>query len=171
MAEHRTDILLSPDDRPTLSRRPAPEPKAKKPKEPKAPREERPKKAKAARRSAPVTLLRRLGSAVLVVGIWGGIAVAAVLIYYSLDLPDLSSLTATLRKPSITILASDDEQIAAYGDVYGESLPLDQMPKWLPEAVLATEDRHFYSHFGVDPIGLARALFVDIRTGHMAQGG
>jgi len=171
MADHPNDILLSPDDRPTLSRRPASEPKAKKPKEPKASREEPPKKAGAPRRSAPVTWLRRLGSAILVAGIWGGMAIAAVLIYYSLDLPDLSSLTATLRKPSITILASDDEQIAAYGDVYGESLTLDQMPKWLPEAVIATEDRRFYSHFGVDPIGLVRAVVTDIRTGHMAQGG
>ena len=65
-----TDILLSPDDRPTLSRRPAPEPKAKKAREPKAPKpphERRPKKAGG---SAPVSWLRRLGSAVLVVAIW-----------------------------------------------------------------------------------------------------
>jgi penicillin-binding protein 1A len=115
--------------------------------------------------------LRRIGSALVVLGIWVGIAVAAVLGYYSLDLPDLSSLTATLRKPSITILASDDQQISAYGDVYGESLTLDQMPKWLPEAVLATEDRHFYSHFGLDPIGLARAMVVNIRARHWVQGG
>ncbi len=76
-----------------------------------------------------------------------------------------------LRKPSITILADDGEQISAYGDVYGESLTLDQMPKYLPEAVLATEDRRFYSHFGIDPIGLARAMVVNIRAHHFVQGG
>ena len=176
MADHRTDILLSPDDRPTLSGRSAPAPKARKPKEPKEPkppRGERPKKAAPAgpRRSAPVRWLRRIASFFLVMGIWAGMAVGAVVIYYSLDLPDLSSLTATLRKPSITILASDDEQVSAYGDVYGESLTLEQMPKWLPEAVLATEDRHFYSHFGLDPIGLARAMVVNIRARHWVQGG
>ena len=186
MADHyddnrRADIVLSPDDRPTLSRRVSPERAAKPPrppKEPKAPkarkpREERAKKAASSGplRSAPVIWLRRIGSAFLVMGIWVGICIAAVLGYYSLDLPDLSSLTATLRKPSITILASDDEQISAYGDVYGESLTLEQMPKWLPEAVLATEDRHFYSHFGLDPIGLARAMVVNIRARHWVQGG
>ena len=100
------------------------------------------------------------------VAIWGFIAVAAILVYFSLDLPDLSSLTATLRKPSITILADDNEQITAYGDVYGESLTLDQMPKYLPQAVLATEDRRFYSHFGVDPIGLARAMVTALVRGY-----
>jgi len=180
MADHyddnrRADIVLSPDDRPITSRRPAPErtPKPEPaPKSRKSRGEERPKKAASGpRRPLAVTLLRRLGSAVLVVAIWGGIAVAGVVIYYSLDLPDLSSLTATLRKPSITILAADDEQVTAYGDVYGETLTLDQMPKWLPEAVLATEDRHFYSHFGLDPIGLARAMVVNIRAHHWVQGG
>ncbi|SRR5579859_611062 len=182
--KRRADFVLSPDDRITVSRRPEPEkaPKpARKPAAKAEPKPRREKPAKVPREAAPrhprtlgefaFLCLRRAGSAVLVVGIWAGIAVAAVLGFYALDLPDLSSLTATLRKPSISIMATDDEQIAAFGDVYGESLTLDQMPKYLPEAVLATEDRHFYSHFGLDPIGLARAMVVNIKARHFVQGG
>jgi penicillin-binding protein 1A len=95
----------------------------------------------------------------------------AVVGYYALDLPDLGTLTATLRKPSITILASDGEVIAAYGDVYGEPVTLDSVPAALPQAVIATEDRHFFHHFGLDPIGLARAVWVDLRAKHVVQGG
>jgi penicillin-binding protein 1A len=177
--KRRDHIVLSPDDRISVSRRPAPE---------KAPKPARPAKSAPppkARREAPpkqprgpvtvkgflLTWARRTGSALLVLGIWIGIGIAAVVGYYALDLPDLSSLTATLRKPSISIMGADDEQIAAFGDVYGESLTLEQMPKYLPEAVLATEDRHFYSHFGLDPIGLTRAMVVNLRAGHYVQGG
>ncbi len=45
------------------------------------------------------------------------------------------------------------------------------MSPYLPDAVLATEDRRFYHHFGIDPIGLARALYVNLRSGDLVQGG
>jgi penicillin-binding protein 1A len=184
--KRRDGIILSPDDRITLSRRPAPDKGHKAvPKPAKSEPQGKLRREKAQRDAppskqpkAPKTLgglallfLRRAASALLVLGIWAGIALAAVFGFYALDLPDLSGLTATLRKPSIAILAADDEQITAFGDVYGESLTLDQMPKWLPEAVLATEDRHFYSHFGLDPIGFTRAMLVNLRAGHYVQGG
>lgn len=114
---------------------------------------------------------RMLLSWCLVAMIWGAIFLTGFIGYFALDLPDLSSLTAALRKPSITILSDDGEQIAAFGDVYGDSLTLDQMPKALPAAVLATEDRHFYYHFGLDPIGLARAMLVNFRAHRWVQGG
>ncbi len=104
-------------------------------------------------------------------GIWGVIAVGAVLAYYAYDLPDLKTLTATVRKPSITLLSADGETIAAYGDVYGEPITLADIPPTIPQAVIATEDRHFYSHFGLDLVGMARALVADLRAGHVVQGG
>ena len=117
------------------------------------------------------SLLGWLINAVLTVAIWVAIAVGIVVAYYAYDLPDLSTLTATTRRPSITLLSADGETIAAYGDVYGESLALAQMPKTLPDAVMATEDRHFYSHFGLDLVGLLRASVVNLRAGHVVQGG
>jgi len=103
--------------------------------------------------------------------VWVAIGVGGVVAYYAYDLPDLDSLTATSRKPSITLLSADGQTIAAFGDVYGEPLPLAEMPATLPQAVMATEDRHFYSHFGLDLVGLARATIVNFRAGHVVQGG
>jgi penicillin-binding protein 1A len=45
------------------------------------------------------------------------------------------------------------------------------MSPFLPRAVIATEDRRFYHHFGIDPVGLARAAWVDLRAGHVVEGG
>ncbi|PKU23395.1 carboxypeptidase [Telmatospirillum siberiense] len=107
----------------------------------------------------------------LTVAIWVAIGLGGVIAYYAYDLPDLENLTATARRPSITLLSADGETIAAYGDVYGEPVNLQDLPASLPQAVMATEDRHFYSHFGLDLIGLARAMVVNLRAGHVVQGG
>ncbi|MDB5409406.1 MAG: penicillin-binding protein [Rhodospirillales bacterium] len=107
----------------------------------------------------------------LVVAIWGGVALAGILGYFALTLPDTADLKTAERRPSITLLTSDGGLLATFGDLFGEPLTLREMPKYLPEAVIATEDRRFYSHFGIDPIGLARALYVNLRAGHVVQGG
>ena len=108
---------------------------------------------------------------VLLVGLWCFIAGMGVVGFFALTLPDTSDLTVAQRKPSMTLLASDGSMIATYGDLFGEPLRLKEMPKYLPAAVIATEDRRFYSHFGIDPIGLARATFANLRAGHVVQGG
>lgn len=107
----------------------------------------------------------------LTVAIWIGIGLGGIVAFYAYDLPDLENLTATARRPSITLLSTDGETIAAYGDVYGEPVTLRDLPPSLPNAVMATEDRHFYGHFGLDLIGLARAMVVNLRAGHVVQGG
>ena len=93
------------------------------------------------------------------------------LAYFALTLPDTNQLTVAERRPSVTILADDGSTIATFGDLFGQPLTLKEMSPWLPKAVIATEDRRFYSHFGIDPIGLARAVFTDLRSGHLVQGG
>jgi penicillin-binding protein 1A len=45
------------------------------------------------------------------------------------------------------------------------------MSPYIPQAVMAIEDRRFYSHFGIDPIGLARAVFENVTSGRFSQGG
>jgi len=103
--------------------------------------------------------------------LWVAIFGAGVLGYFALTLPDTNQLTIAERRPSVTILADDGGLIATFGDLFGQPLSLKQMSPWLPKAVIATEDRRFYSHFGIDPIGLARAVFTDVRSGHLVQGG
>jgi penicillin-binding protein 1A len=122
------------------------------------------------RRRTPRFLSRALKIAVLLF-LWGAILGGGGLAYFALTLPNTDQLTAAERRPSVTVLAGDGSIIATFGDLFGQPLTLKQMSPYLPKAVVATEDRRFYQHFGVDPIGLLRAGFTDLRTGHFAQGG
>jgi penicillin-binding protein 1A len=116
---------------------------------------------------------RRVGVArfLLIAALWCFVAGMGVIGFFGLTLPDTSDLSLAQRKPSITLLAGDGSMIATFGDLFGEPLRLKDMPKYLPAAVIATEDRRFYSHFGIDPIGLARATVANLRAGHVVQGG
>ena len=103
--------------------------------------------------------------------LWVAIFILVVLGYFALTLPDTGELTRAERRPSVTMLAADGSLLMTYGDLFGQPLTLKEMSPYLPKAVIATEDRRFYSHFGVDPIGLGRALFANIAAGHVVQGG
>src|SRR5712691_7197424 len=116
-------------------------------------------------------LLRRAAALGLLLFLWGIIIGGGALAYFAFTLPDTSQLTVAERRPSITILAGDGSLLASFGDLFGQPLLLKQMSPYLPKAVIATEDRRFYSHFGVDPIGLVRAAVSDLRAGHIVQGG
>ncbi|TXH38716.1 MAG: PBP1A family penicillin-binding protein [Rhodospirillaceae bacterium] len=107
----------------------------------------------------------------LIGGIWGSFLLLILVAWCAYDLPDVSRLNEIKRRPSVTLLATDGGILATYGDLYGTRVTLADMPPYLPEAVLATEDRRFYSHFGVDPLGLLRAIYVNFKTGDVVQGG
>ena len=49
-------------------------------------------------------------------------------------------------------------------------MPLSRIPKSLKDAIIATEDRRFYSHWGVDPVGIARAVYQNYRRGRIVEG-
>ena len=65
----------------------------------------------------------------------------------------------------------DGRVIATQGDLYGEALRLREMPAAMPQALMAIEDRRFLSHPGIDPVGLLRAAWANLRAGHVVQGG
>src|SRR5262245_14821928 len=94
-----------------------------------------------------VSALLRWG---LVAGIWAGVVVAGIVAYFSLTLPDISSLEDSGRKPSIRLALADGTVFASSGEVHGRPIKLAEMPKSLPQAVMATEDRRFFGHFGLD---------------------
>ena len=131
-----------------------------------------PPKQRIPRRRPPArgVLARAAKIAVLLV-LWGLIGGSVVLGYYALTLPETGELTRAERRPSVTILAADGSLLTTFGELFGQPLTLKEMSPYLPKAVIATEDRRFYSHFGVDPIGLARALFANISAGRVVQGG
>jgi len=115
--------------------------------------------------------LLRASKLALLVFLWTTIVGSVVLGYFALTLPDTGELTRAERRPSVTILASDGSLLTTYGDLFGQPLTLKEMSPYLPKAVVATEDHRFYSHFGVDPIGLVRAVFANMAAGHIVQGG
>ena len=75
----------------------------------------------------------------LLFGLWMLIAGSCLLGYFALTLPDTSDLGRTARRPGITILAADGTVLATRGELFGQPLTLRQMPRYLPEAVIATE--------------------------------
>lgn len=106
-----------------------------------------------------------------VMGIWAGIAIVGVVGYYAAFLPPTSEWKVPQRPPNVKIVSASGELIANRGDTGGEAVRLEQLPPYLPNAVISIEDRRFRSHFGLDPIGLARAVYVNFTAGTLVQGG
>src|SRR6516225_2393982 len=123
------------------------------------------------RRGAGRGILQGLVRIAVLLLLWTAIIGGGVLGYFALTLPDTSDLTRAERRPSVTILAADGSLLTTFGDLFGQPLTLQEMSPYLPKAVIATEDRRFYSHFGVDPIGLLRAAVANLTAGHVVQGG
>jgi len=80
-------------------------------------------------------------------------------------------LYAVNRPIAFTFLDAGGNVVGHRGAVVGERLKLEDMPAYLPAAFVAMEDRRFYSHNGIDPVGLTRALLHDLRAGRWVAGG
>ena len=72
---------------------------------------------------------------------------------------------------AVTFLDRNGNEIGSRGVKHDESVPLEETPDYLIKAVLATEDRRFYEHFGIDFYGTFRALITNARAGGVVQGG
>ncbi|KQS81334.1 penicillin-binding protein [Rhizobium sp. Leaf384] len=107
----------------------------------------------------------------IVAGIWGAMGIGGLVLYYGSRMPNATSWSIPERPPNVKILAVDGDTLANRGATGGEAVALEDMSPFIPQAVMAIEDRRFYSHFGVDPLGLARAVFTNVTTGRMVQGG
>ncbi len=91
--------------------------------------------------------------------------------YMAIGLPDINGLAAANKTPAVQVYDAEGGLIANYGDIYGKSLDYQHIPQNVIDALIATEDRHFFSHFGIDPLGILRAAFVNFRRGKFVQGG
>ena len=107
----------------------------------------------------------------LIAAIWGALGFAALLLWFTHDLPRPDAPLTQVRRPAAAVLASDGSLLATQGDLFGEVLRIRDMPAFLPEALIAIEDRRFRHHFGVDPIGIARAIYANLTAGDVVQGG
>ena len=93
------------------------------------------------------------------------------LFWLYLDLPKIPKNIASVRQPNISIISVHGNELANIGSLYNPVIKLKKLPKSLKNAVLATEDRRFYHHFGIDFIGVARALHTNLSAGRIVQGG
>lgn len=117
------------------------------------------------------SLLRRAVIWGVTLSLWAGLAVGGLVVWYAWDLPSVSKIAEMTRQPTVRLLAADGSEIGRFGDLYGDALSVEELPPHLPQAVLAIEDRRFYDHPGLDLIGLARAMVVNLREGAVVQGG
>ncbi len=85
-------------------------------------------------------------------------------------LPDISRLTDLPHKPTITYLDQHGAVLGVRGGMYGGLVKVKALPSYVPGAFVAIEDRRFYEHAGVDPIGIARALAADLAHGRIVEG-
>src|SRR2546426_848925 len=103
----------------------------------------------------------------------GAVGLAALWAFTILprSLPSVTALE-TLQPIQVTKIYDDnDEPITELHVERRILVPLAQIPQSLRDAILATEDRRFYSHWGIDPIGVARALVQNYRRGRFVEGG
>lgn len=124
---------------------------------------------------APKPARRRLAwlalRAGVIAAVWGALALVLVLAWFGRDLPRPEVALDAVRRPGLTLQDRTGRVFATFGDVVGDPLRLGDMPRFLPAAAVAVEDRRFYRHPGLDLIGIARAAFVNLRAGRLVQGG
>ncbi|MEH2408698.1 MAG: penicillin-binding protein 1A [Nostoc sp.] len=109
---------------------------------------------------------------------WAGLSVGGgiVALLYGVSLidrtlPDQAQLNAVLREQTLTIKAADDTILQQQGEATREQLKLEQIPDNLKKAFIASEDRRFRQHNGVDPQGIVRAGLNNLRSQGVVEGG
>ncbi len=111
------------------------------------------------------------------VGGWIVRGIAAIIVLFVVAVVWLA-VTAPLSRslkpptpPSITLTAADGTPIARRGAIIGAPVDAATLPAHVREAFVAIEDRRFYSHWGIDPRGIARAAWANVGSGGVRQGG
>ncbi len=99
-----------------------------------------------------------------------GAVLAGFFVYYTATIPNPMALRQKENAPIVRILARDGSVLAERGGA-APYIPIDLLPRHLIDAVLAIEDRRFFSHRGVDPTGLGRAILTNLKAGRVVQGG
>src|SRR5215467_14573482 len=116
-------------------------------------------------------LLIGIGVVALLVGSAVGVAALWAFTVLPRSLPNVAALETFQPMQGTKLYDDNDELITELHVERRIFVPLAQIPKSLREAIIATEDRRFYSHWGIDPIGIARAIVQDYRRGRIVEGG
>ncbi|MFM5949417.1 MAG: transglycosylase domain-containing protein [Novosphingobium sp.] len=110
--------------------------------------------------------------------VWGGsiallglLALAVAVGLTAQSLPSFDQIKTTQTEQMIVVRARDGTQLVSLGPSYGKWTSHEQIPQVMKDAMLSTEDKRYYNHIGIDPIGLARSFWVRVRDGRFKQGG
>lgn len=104
-------------------------------------------------------------------GVLGGLTGLGAILYFSYDLPKISSLNDYRPALRSQILAKDGDVLAEIGKEKRELVEYEEIPQRIIDAFLSAEDANFYEHSGVDYAGVLRALIANIKAGRVVQGG
>lgn len=127
------------------------------------------KRGKKAQNNTVMHTIMRWG---FVAAIWGALFVLAIVAWYGKDLARIAKSVGEDTNRVVRVYANDGKTLlATYGDLRGENVRIEDLPEHIPNAFIAVEDRRFYSHFGIDVIGLTRAMFANVKAGGIVQGG
>lgn len=108
--------------------------------------------------------------ALAALGIFIFLTASGVIVYYSMNIPKIDSLSDYRPQIPSKILASDGTELAEIGRRRYVTT-VDEIPQTIIDAFLSAEDDNFYKHDGVDYMGMVRAFFANIKAGKIAQGG
>lgn len=103
--------------------------------------------------------------------LWGCLFASLLTAWYAAELPKIIESPNIERRATRTIEDRSANVIVRTGDVIGNHVQVEMLPDYVPAAFIAIEDRRFYDHFGIDPLGIARAMVRNLLAGHIAQGG
>ena len=110
--------------------------------------------------------------------VWGGslallgvLALAVAVGLTAQNLPSFEQIKSQQNEQMIVVRARDGTQLVSLGPSYGKWVGHREIPQVMKDAMLSVEDRRFYSHPGIDPIGLARSFWVRFQEGRFTQGG
>ena len=106
----------------------------------------------------------------LVAGLAGVIALSVAVALAYRDLPDFDAMKRSPNGQPVEIRGDDGTVLASFGPGYGEWLSYAEIPATMKNAMIAVEDRRFWYHPGIDPIGIARSFVVNTLRGNKAQG-
>ena len=99
------------------------------------------------------------------------VILSAYIGYCVLTIPDMDKAINKTRLPSTTIIADNGNEIQTFGSVYSEVIRTEELPQYVIDAIVYTEDKRFYNHFGFDIISFTRAMIANVFAGRYAQGG
>ena len=123
------------------------------------------------KRNAALSGNGKFSARVVSIAIFGFVFCFFVILFFIHDMPDLDRLESKGRRASIVFESYDGKTIATYGDLFRNVVSINALPKYVPNAIVAIEDRRFYKHCGVDFIGILRAAYTNIVHKKIVQGG